>query len=206
MGTPILMKSREEQSTRRGEEKTYYLTPEEIAMQYGPPGPHVDKGRKPPRKIEFDEVEIAELPKKKPIQQTRHRDLYPQPEEEKSSGKSIPDDEVSWATPHKPVKAVSILRFIPRGITLNVHAHRMLASAGAEYVRVGATKDGMIVIAKTESETGSFSIGKKNKGANKIGGGALVATLRSAGAKEGRYLLEWNEDRQWWEAREYTEV
>ena len=111
------------------------------------------------------------------------------------------DDEVSWVTPRKPAKEISILRLCSVGITLNVHAHRMLRIAGAEYVRIGSTKTGTIILARAESEKGAFKLGHQKDGANKIGGGALVEGLKKSGAKEGRYVLERNEARGWWEAR-----
>lgn len=119
----------------------------------------------------------------------------------------VPDDEeISWVTPHKPAKEIAVLRFISRSITLNVHAHRMMKVAGIEYVRVGATKTGKIIIARAESEKGAFKLGHQKDGANKIGGGALVDALKKSGAKEGRYLLERNEAKDWWEARSDAKI
>lgn len=138
--------------------------------------------------------------------QGEHRTVvYPQiteeiyPKHDKVSPVSD-EDKVSWVTPRKSTHEIPIIRFFKDGISFNVHAQRTLQASGVKFMRIGA-RGGAIVIAKSDQEGGAFKLSYQKDGSGKIGGGNLVNTLKSQGVKYGRYRLERNEARGWWEAR-----
>lgn len=112
------------------------------------------------------------------------------------------DDEVIWATSHRPINQDATIRVHEKGASLNSHALREMA--GIKTVNVGVTKKGVIVVQRGVGP-GTYIIGQTDfpgsKGSSaKIGGGSLGKFLASHGVKPGKYALVRNETKDRWEA------
>ena len=112
------------------------------------------------------------------------------------------DDEVIWATSHRPINQDATIRVHEKGASLNSHALREMA--GIKTVNVGVTKKGIIVVQRGVGP-GTYVIGRtdspESKGSSaKIGGGSLGKFLASHGIKPGKYFLVRNETKDRWEA------